>query len=956
MTATHPEPGVFGEFVRPGLMEKLRALGLDVSYHRGTRDSLWYGKPGGEEVEILDLVGGFGSGLVGHNHPAVVARAHEVLDQSRPMHAQGSERVFAGTLGKRISQWIGRCTNQTYVVTLGNSGTEAVEAALKHAELERQHRATELLGRLERRLADIQRQVGEGAAVLSPDLLWDAAAMLRVSQFDDLPSLCRVMEQFARSTLGRPPVFLALEGAFHGKTIGAIQLTYNKEYRTPWEQLGPAVVFLPIDDVDAAARAVESATVTVPGLNTNARGQVVLDSWSFTNVAACIVEPIQGEGGMREIPTGFLETLRQAATECGYPLIFDEIQCGMGRTGTFLAAERTGVHADYYLLGKSLGGGLAKISALAVERERYIHQFGYLHTSTFADDDFSSAVALRTLDLLEDDELLRFCQEKGAFLLERLRALKSRYPGQLRDVRGRGLMIGVELVPQLQSRSPLLRVFSEQGLLGFLVSAYLLREERIRVMPPLSAANTIRIQPSAYISYEELQRAVDAVERVLGILRDHRAGDLCSSLVGRSVMDRRRAKGQGTKRRTPTENGRHHDSLATRVGFLTHFLEPGDLREWDPSLLTLRDAECERLLDRAARVVEPFVAGEATLRSRTGATTRATILGLPFTSKQICERLRCGDDSRVLELIRRGVDLAAELGFTVLGFGAYTSIITRNCQAIDERRVALTSGNSLTAAAAFDVLFQAAAELHLERQHLGVVGGAGNIGTVLAQLAAERVDRITLVGRPRAEARLRRTAAAIYGHVYRTGVPSNGAGTIGRLVHELTGRISLPAGTTADSATIGAMIRDRLEGELGANAPVRIATDIAALRDCNLVLAASNAPSPVVFPQHVSDAPVVICDVAVPGDVHEAVGTQRSNALVLQGGIIRAPLGQQVSIAGMSLPPGQLYGCLAETMLLGLAGITEHFSYGPLKPERVRQIGRLAREHGFIVEPKPAFR
>lgn len=956
MTATHPEPGVFGEFVRPGLMEKLRALGLDVSYHRGTRDSLWHSKPGGEEVEILDLVGGFGSGLVGHNHPAVVACAHEVLDQSRPMHAQGSERVFAGTLGKRISQWIGRCTNQTYVVTLGNSGTEAVEAALKHAELERQHRAAELLDRLKRRLADIQRQLREGAAVLSPDLFWDAAAMLRVSQFDDLPSLCRVMEQFARSTLARPPIFLAVEGAFHGKTIGSIQLTYNKEYRTPWEQIGPAVVFLPIDDVDAAARAVESATVNVPGLNTNARGQVVLDSWSFTNVAACIVEPIQGEGGVREIPTGLLETLRQAATDCGYPLIFDEIQCGMGRTGTFLAAERTGVHADYYLLGKSLGGGLAKISALAVERERYIHQFGYLHTSTFADDDFSSAVALRTLDLLEDDELLRFCQEKGAFLLERLRALKSRYPGQLLDVRGRGLMIGVELVPKLQSRSPLLRVFSEQGLLGFIVCAYLLREERVRVMPTLSAANTIRIQPSAYISYEELLRAVDAVERVLCILRDDQTGHLCSWLVQRSSPDRHRARGQRPKTRTATQNGRHRDSLATHVGFLAHFLEPGDLREWDPALSTLSNAECERLLDGASRVVEPFVAGEATLRSRTGATTRATILGLPLTSQQISERLRSGDDSRVLELIRRAVDLAAELGVTVLGLGGYTSIITGNCQAIDERRMALTSGNSLTAAAAFDALFQAAAELNLERQHLGVVGGAGNIGTVLAQLAAERVDCITLLGRPGAETRLRRTVAAIYAHVCRRGRTSNGAGTIGRMVLELMGRGSVPGGTAADSPAVGAVIRDRIEGELGANAPVRVATDIAALRDCNLVVAASNAPSPVVFPQHVSDGPVVLCDVAVPGDVHEAVGTQRSNALVIQGGIIRAPLGQQVSIAGMSLPPGQLYGCLAETMLLGLAEITEHFSYGPLKPERVRQIGGLAREHGFVVEPKPAFR
>src|SRR6185503_2327863 len=122
---------------------------------------------------------------------------------------------------------------------------------------------------------------------------------------------------------------------------------------------------------------------------------------------------------------------------------------------------------------------IAKISALLVARARYQEEFGYLHTSTFADDELSSEIALAALDLVEADDgaLMRRCADTGAWFLARLKEVMARHPDQIRDVRGRGLLVGVELATQEDSPSPLLRLIGEQELLGFMVSGWFLHEE-----------------------------------------------------------------------------------------------------------------------------------------------------------------------------------------------------------------------------------------------------------------------------------------------------------------------------------------------------------------------------------------------------------------------------------------------------------------------------------------------
>ena len=164
--------------------------------------------------------------------------------------------------------------------------------------------------------------------------------------------------------------FIALEKGFHGKTLGAVQLTANQDYREPFLIDGLTVHRVRVNDI-AHLEQTFARTGSIAGL---------------------IFEPIQGEGGVREITAEFAQRAAALCSARGAPLMADEIQTGMGRTGTFLACEALGVTPDYVMLSKALGGGLAKISATLIRRERHVDKFDVLHTSTYAEDDYSSGV------------------------------------------------------------------------------------------------------------------------------------------------------------------------------------------------------------------------------------------------------------------------------------------------------------------------------------------------------------------------------------------------------------------------------------------------------------------------------------------------------------------------------------------------------------------------------------
>jgi acetylornithine/succinyldiaminopimelate/putrescine aminotransferase/predicted amino acid dehydrogenase len=882
------DPSAYGESLKPGVAEVLRAVGLDVVYERAEGDRLFYRDDRGALVPVLDFLGGYGASLLGHNHPALVAVAKRVLDEQRPFNAQASVRALAGRLAEKLSERVGRTTGRKYIATFASTGAAAVEAAIKHAEMELVERIEALMegnARVERRLRIglRQRTVAVPAAALAL-----AEAALGGEAIGSAEELFQRVEAHNLEVLAAGPTFLTLERGFHGKSTGALSITANPRYRKIWRRLGLRTAFLRPGDERSLEQALGRATVSYLALTLGDDGRLGVETRSLVNVVGCFVEPIQGEGGVHEIPTPFLERLRDAADLAGFPLIFDEIQCGLGRTGSFLGSGPSGVRADYYLFSKSLGGGLAKLSALLVDKTRYLSDFGLLHTSTFAEDDFASAIGLAVLDLL-DDATIDGCARKGESFRAQLEALRAEYPDQIVAVRGRGLMIGVELAWQTTSRSSFLRVASEQELLGYVVAGYLLRVHGVRVAPTLSSPNTLRLQPSAFVTDEDMARLVRAMREVAEILRTADAGRLVGHLVGAAGVAPVRAA--APVRKIPT-------GPVKKVAFLAHFLEATDLRAWDPSLGGLDDAQCTQFFERVRGLLEPFVMQRTTVCSATGAETELTVIGIPFTAAQVMAGYQRQDGAWIRGLVDRAVELARDLRADVIGFGGYTSILTQNCEDVLEDRAVVTSGNSLTAAAAVEATIREVRRLGLGRVTVGVVGALGNIGSVLAELLAEVAHELVLVGKPAARRRLEVRA-------------------------------------------------EELRRRVPAAVDVRIATDMATLRECQVVVSATNSPTRVVLPEHIGDGPVVLCDIATPGDISPAVRRERPRAVVQKGGTLVLPFGQHLAIDGMQLPRGEVYGCLAETLLTGLAGLEASLSLGALDAERVRIAGELARLHGF---------
>ncbi len=207
-------------------------------------------------------------------------------------------------------------------------------------------------------------------------------------------------------------------GNFHGRSITIVGFSSEPQYRDGFGPFAPGFRQVPFGDADALARAIGP------------------------NTAAFLVEPIQGEGGIIVPPAGYLAQCERICRENNVLLICDEIQTGMGRTGKFLACEHDNVKPDGVILGKALGGGLLPVSAL-VGTDDLMQVFSPGdHGSTFGGNPLAAAVGLAALDVLFEEGMIARSAEQGAYLLDRLRTVKSPL---IREVRGKGLFIGVEV-------------------------------------------------------------------------------------------------------------------------------------------------------------------------------------------------------------------------------------------------------------------------------------------------------------------------------------------------------------------------------------------------------------------------------------------------------------------------------------------------------------------------------
>ncbi|MFE8963747.1 aspartate aminotransferase family protein [Streptomyces iakyrus] len=515
------------ELAEPYLRQVLDTAGLAVEYVRAEGNTLYVRDDDGTEFPVADFAGGYGSVLLGHHHPEITAYARQLLAEHTPIHAQFSRHPYANRLAGELNRIIARelGEDEPYYAIFGNSGAEAVEAAVKHAELDRGMRVAELLGSVDAGLAAARAAVADGSATVHGE----AAARLGVALAADGDEAVRLLEAAIRrrneETVASPPLFLALEGGFHGKLAGSVQLTHNEGYRLPFKSLAAQARFVPHDSPEDLNAVYARERRVLLGL-TAENGRITVTEHAFPVFCAFLVEPIQGEGGIRVLSRAFAREIQEFCARIDCPVVVDEIQSGMGRTGALLASSRVGLRGDYYTLAKTLGGGIAKASVMLVREKRYRRDFEIVHSSTFAKDSFSSHIALKVLELLERDggAAYRRAEERGAALRAKLDALRAEFPDVVADVRGHGLMQGLEFHDQSEASSPELRQIAASGLFGYFLAGHLLRRHRVRTFPTASAVSTLRFEPSIYVTDAELGQLYAGLHDVCTLLRKQ-AGD-----------------------------------------------------------------------------------------------------------------------------------------------------------------------------------------------------------------------------------------------------------------------------------------------------------------------------------------------------------------------------------------------------------------------------------------------
>lgn len=413
-------------YLNEQMVRVLRTIGFDRGYRQAVGQYLF----DREGDRYLDLLSGWGVFALGRNHPVVRDALKEVLDENLPNLVQMDVSVLAGILAERLLRYVPHLEK----VFFTNSGTEAVEAALK----------------------------------------------------------------FARTATGRPGIVYCGH-AFHGLSYGSLSVNGDDIFRSGFGPLLPECSEIPFNDLGALERALSSR-----------------------RIAAFIVEPIQGKGVA--VPSDeYLPAATALCRKYGTLFIADEIQTGLGRTGRFLASEYWAIEPDIVLLAKSLSGGQVPVGAVLTRKWIFNKVFdrmdrAVVHGSTFAKNDLAMAAGLATLEVIESEKLIENAAIKGDRLMTAFRGMAERHE-LIKEVRGKGLMIGIEFgAPhslRLKAAWSLLEGVSS-GLFCQLIVIPLLKEHRILVQVAGHGIPTVKLLPALIISGADCDWIEQAFEAVIG--------------------------------------------------------------------------------------------------------------------------------------------------------------------------------------------------------------------------------------------------------------------------------------------------------------------------------------------------------------------------------------------------------------------------------------------------------
>lgn len=441
----------YREYVNPGLASMMALLDFDKRFVKAEGVVVWDDRGN----EYLDFLGGYGALNLGHNPTVVMEALRKVFGV--PNILQASLNPLAAALADNLARITPGDLRYSFFC---NSGTEAVESALK----------------------------------------------------------------LARICSGKSRIIYC-RNSFHGKSFGSLSVTGREKYRTPFAPTLPDCCAVEYDNLEEMEKALSKG-----------------------DAAAVILEPIQGEGGIVVPRSGYLKGVRKLCDKYKALLIVDEIQTGFGRTGKLFDCQHEDVEPDIMCLAKSLGGGMMPIGACMAASKVYRKAYGsmdkcLLHTSTFGGNSLAMAAGLAAVGYIVENRLDKRAAELGEYALKRLQDIKKKYP-LVRDVRGRGLLLGIEFrsgegsLLDRMTGGTVSRLGREY--IGALVAGELLNKYRIITAYTLNNPNVIRLEPPLIVSREQLDYMLDSLEKVLeankgtiGMAISGVTSSLASKIMGR---------------------------------------------------------------------------------------------------------------------------------------------------------------------------------------------------------------------------------------------------------------------------------------------------------------------------------------------------------------------------------------------------------------------------------------
>jgi acetylornithine/succinyldiaminopimelate/putrescine aminotransferase/predicted amino acid dehydrogenase/acyl-coenzyme A synthetase/AMP-(fatty) acid ligase len=863
------ETSLLQRFSNPRQAALLEALKLDVHFEKGKKDFLYYHAKG-KQVAVLDLVGGFGSGLLGHDHPAVKKAILGFLASGQPaLNAQGSSYHYPSLLARELNKLFGQQTGKYFRVQFGNTGAEALEIALHHAEY------AWWLNMEKRR--DEQLQLYGSLAEINAEEIW-RQNMIAVS--------------------GATAAVVVINNCFHGFTAGARSLLNSKKQRNYFTGLLRPIPLHINDQAEnwlEQLEAFKNSQFVVLKKIVKEQDRYVVREERFSTIIASIIEPVRGEGGISETKTAVADELARQE----FPLIADEIQCGLGRTGQLPACP----NASYYLLGKSLGGGYEKISAVLIDDEHFKTSFPHYYTSTFANGELAACAALAAVEVIVKENYAETARLKGEAFLKMLHTVSEKYPDVIESIQGRGLMLGIHFNKKIGRSNSLLRILCENELLGYLLAGWFFYNKQIRVLPSLSKPDSVRLEPSVHISTQSMETFCLALEELCSLCRSGSMYPLLRYLMNDDpYLDQ---LGPNRPGQFPVEIEEPRAG-AIQVGFIGNFtLPPKELMLIEPDLQQASGTGLRILFDKMQNLLEGKPVRLFSKHLMKGK-IHFTFYILPFDTASLEVVHRWGKKRWYISRIQEAVNCLSREGAGHISLGAHTSILSGNGLYLAETAHSkILTGNTLTVASCLYHM-----EQYFERLiaadpgpiTIAVTGANGNIGSGLAGCLADakyHSARILLIG-------------------------NNGK------------KLEL--------------LRKK---NFSREQDVECSADLFLLRKADIIISCTNTNDPLLFPHHIDPGKkVFIIDIAVPGSVAEEVKQLKNVQFCAEASTVFLPDDPDMLISTHT-PAGKVFCCAAEVMLAALYQVNFPLK-GHIQPAAIKAMMELAVREGIFTKKEYA--